>query len=152
MSNKIGIRTISEVGATATPADVAFTSNAVLGTVGLIMAIAANQFVKIRAWIKFSVGATGGVRSLVAVPAGGTLLSVSTKLFNTVAPSLTTATANTVFTNAAANAGTHWLEIEAYIQNGATAGNVDVQLAQNTSDVLTMTVLKGGTMDIVKLS
>jgi len=147
MSNKIGIRTTSEV-----LANVPITSSAALITVGLITAIAVNQIMKIRAWIKFSVGATGGVRSLVVVPAGGTLLSVSTKLYNTVAPSLTTDVANTVFTNALANAGTHWLEIEAYIVNGATAGNVDLQLAQNTSDVLTLTVLRGGTMDITKLS
>lgn len=146
MANNIGIRTFSNVAA-----DVTFTSNATLGTVGLISPIAANQTQKIRAWIKITVGATGGVRSLVVVPAGGTLLSVSTKLYNTVAPSLTTDVAATVFTNALANAGTHFLEIEAIIINGATAGNVDVQLAQNTVDVLTLTVLRGGSMDVVKL-
>lgn len=146
MANNIGIRTFSNVAANVT-----FTSNAVLGTVGLISPIAANQTQKIRAWIPITVGATGGVRSLVAVPAGGTLLTVTTKLYNTVAPSLTTSVLTTVFTNALANAGTHWLEIEAVIINGATAGNVDIQLAQNTSDVLTLTVLRGGSMDVVKL-
>lgn len=149
--NKVGIRLTSELGVT-TPAAVAFTSNATLATVGLIVPIAANQLMKIRAWIPITVGATGGVRSLVAAPTGATLSAVTTKLFNTVAPSLTTSILTTVFTNALANAGTHWLEIEAAIQNGATAGNVDLQIAQNTSDVLTLTVLRGGTMDIVKLS
>lgn len=139
----IGIKTFYSVAA-----DVLFTSTAALATVGLTSPIAAGQRQKIRAWVKFTVGATGGVRSLVAVPAGGTLLSVSTKLYNTVAPSLTTSVVNTVFTNAAANAGTHWLEIEAVVINGATAGNVDVQLAQNTSDALSLTVLRGGSLDV----
>lgn len=139
----IGIKTFYSVAA-----DVVFTSSAALATVGLTSPIAAGQRQKIRAWVKVTVGATGGVRSLVAVPAGGTLLSVSTKLFNTVAPSLTTSVVNTVFTNAAANAGTHWLEIEAVVINGATAGNVDVQFAQNTSDALSLTVLRGGSLDV----
>lgn len=147
MANNIGLRTFSNVAA-----NVLFTSNAVLGTIGLTSPIAANQTQKIRAWIPFSVGATGGVRSLVSVPAGGTLLTVTTTLVNTVAPSITTSVLTTVFTNALANAGTHWLEIEAVIVNGATAGTVDVQIAQNTSDVLTLTALRGGSMDVVKLN
>lgn len=145
MSTIIGVNVHYDIAA-----DIPIASSAALQTVGLTSPIAANQKQKVRAWVKFSVGATGGVRSLVAVPAGGTLLSVSTTLYNTVAPSITTAIANTVFTNALANAGTHWLLIEAYVQNGATAGNVDIQVAQNTSDVLTLTVLKGGWLDVVK--
>jgi len=130
-------------------ADVVITSSAVLQSVGILSPIAVNEFQKIRAWVKVSVGATGGVRSLVAIPAGGTLLSVTTRLNNTVAPSTTTSVANTVFTNALANLGTHWLEIEAEVQNGATAGNVDIQIAQNTSDVASLTVLKGSSMDVI---
>jgi hypothetical protein len=131
-------------------ANVAIASSAALQTVGLLVPIAANQKMKIRAWVKFSVGPTGGVRSLVAVPAGGTLLNVSTRLTDAVTPATIPSVVNTVFTNALAVAGTHWLEIEADIVNGATAGNVDVQLAQNTSDVLTLTVLRGGWLDVVK--
>lgn len=131
-------------------ANVPIASSAVLQTVGLAIPIAAAQKMKIRAWVKFSVGATGGVRSLVAVPAGGTLLSVSTRLTDSVTPANIPSVVATVFTNALAVAGTHWLEIEADIVNGATAGNVDVQLAQNTSDALTLTVLRGGWVDAVK--
>lgn len=147
MANNIGLHNFCNV-----VANVLFTSNIVPGTVGLTSPIAANQTQKIRAWIPITVGATGGVRSIVVPPAGGTLLTVTTKLYNTVAPSLSTSSAATVFTNALANAGTHWLEIEAIVINGATAGNVDVQLAQNTSDVLSLTVLRGGSMDVVKLN
>lgn len=142
----IGIRTVYQV-----PADVPIASDAVLGTVGLVSPIAAGETQKIKVWLPITVGATGGVRSLIAVPAGGTLLTVTTKLWNTVAPSVATSSAATVFTNALANAGTHWLEIDAQVVNGATAGNVDVQVAQNTSDVLTLTVLRGATLEVVKL-
>lgn len=143
----IGIRT-----AFITTVNVAFTSNATLATVGLTSPIAAGQTQRFRAWIPFSVGATGGVRAQVVVPAGGTIFLATFKLFNTVAPSLSTASqvASAAFVNALANAGTHWLEIDGTIVNGATAGNIDIQLAQNTVDVLTMTVLRGSEMEITK--
>lgn len=128
------------------------TSSAALVTTGLTSPIAANQTQTLRWWVPFTVGATGGVRAQIVVPAGGVLFNATIKLFNTVAPSLTTATqaASAAFTNAAANAGTHWLEIEATIVNGTTAGNVDLQMAQNTSDALSLTILRGGSVDVVK--
>jgi hypothetical protein len=134
-------------------AAVAITSNAVLASVGLDCPIAAGQTQHLRWWVPITVGATGGVRCQVVVPAGGALYNVSIKLYNTVAPSLTTAalTATAAFTNALANAGTHWLEVEADIVNGATAGTCDLQIAQNTSDILTLTVLRGGFLDVTKL-
>jgi hypothetical protein len=143
----IGLRTFFQIAA-----DIVRTSSAALVTTGLTSPIGAGQTQKLRFWVPFSVGATGGVRAQVVVPAGGALFNATIKLFNTVAPSLTTATqaASAAFTNAAANAGTHWLEIEVTVINGATAGNVDLQMGQNTSDVLSLTILKGGTVDVVK--
>ncbi len=140
----IGIRTIF-----VKSANTVVTSSAALVTVGLLSAIAAGQTQKIRAWVPFTVGATGGVRFQLVVPAGGAIFNATIKLFNNVAPSLTTAVqaASAVFTNALANAGTHWCEVEATIVNGATAGSIDLQFAQNTSDVLSLTVLRGGSMD-----
>lgn len=132
----------------AVAANVPFTSNVVPGTIGLTSPIAANEKQKIDAWIPISVGATGGVRSVVAVPAGGNVLHVTTVLYNTGAGTVIPDSGSAAFTNALANAGTHWLKIEATIQNGATAGNVDVQIAQNTSDVLTLNALSGGTMSV----
>lgn len=129
-------------------ANIVVTSSAALVTTGLKIKIAANQKVKCRWWVKFTVGATGGVRAQIVLPAGATLSS-SIILYNTVAPSITTAVqaASAAFTNALANAGTHWIEIEAEVQNGATAGEIDLQMAQNTSDVLSLTILAGGSMD-----
>lgn len=143
----IGIRNAFQVSA-----DIAITSSTTLVTTGLTSPIAAGQTQNLRWWVPFSVGATGGVRCQVVVPAGGTIFNATIKLFNTVAPSITTAAqaASAAFTNALANAGTHWLEINATIVNGATAGNVDLQMAQNTSDVLTLTVLRGGELEVTK--
>jgi hypothetical protein len=143
----LGIRTFFQVAA-----DIVVTNSAALVTTGLTSPIAANQSQKIRAWIPVTVGATGGVRAQIVVPAGGVVFEATFKLYNTVAPSLTTAEqqASAAFTNALANAGDHWLEIEAMVVNGATAGNVDIQMAQNTADALSMTISRGGSVDVVK--
>lgn len=142
----IGIRKFFNIAA-----NIVVTNSAALVTTGLTSAIAANQTQKLRWWVPFTVGATGGVRAQIVVPAGGVLFNATIMLVNTVAPSITTAAqaASAAFTNAAANAGTHWLEIEATIVNGATAGNVDLQMAQNTADALSLTILRGGSCDVV---
>lgn len=133
-------------------ANIVITSSAALVSTGLTSPIAAGQTQKLRFWVPFTVGATGGVRAQLVVPAGGTIFNVTILLYNTVAPSITSAAqaASAAFTNALANAGTHWLLIEATIVNGATAGNVDLQMAQNTSDPLSLTILRGGTLEVIK--
>ena len=145
----IGIRS-----AFNTSANVAIATNIVPATVGLTSPIAAGQTQKFRAWIPFSVGATGGIRALLVVPAAGVLFITSYRLNNTVAPSATIAeqvASGTAFTNAAANAGNHWLEIEGVVVNGANKGTIDIQLAQNTSDALTLTTLRGATLEVLSL-
>lgn len=133
--------------------DTVITSSAALVTVGLTSPIAVNQKQSFRAWIPIEVGATGGVRAQVVVPAAGTAFISSFQLFNTVAPASPIAiqTASAAFTNALANAGTHWLLIEGTVENGANAGNIDIQLAQNTSDPLSLTVKTGAKLEIVVL-
>jgi hypothetical protein len=132
-------------------ANIVITSSVALVTTGLTSPIAANETQRLRWWVPVTVGATGGLRAQIVVPAGGILFISSIKLFNTVAPALVTATqaASAAFTNALANAGTHWLEIDATIVNGTTAGNVDLQMAQNTSDALSLTILRGGTLEVI---
>jgi hypothetical protein len=139
-------------------ADQTFTSSAVLASIGLGdttnpavagLPIAANQKVKVKYWVKCTVGATGGIRAQIAVPAGGTLFSATFRSNNSVADTvaLVTQQATAAFTDALANAGTHWLEVEATIINGSTAGRVDLQMAQNTSDALTLTILAGSSLE-----
>lgn len=134
-------------------ADVVIATDIVPGTVGLLSPIAANQTQRLRWWVPFSVGATGGVRAVITVPAGGTIFLSTIALYNTVAPAIVTATqaASAAFTNALANAGTHWIEVNATIVNGATAGNVDLEFAQNTSDALALTILRGATLEALIL-
>jgi hypothetical protein len=143
----IGIRT-----AYITTADQLFTSDAALATVGLTSPIAAGQTQKFRAWIPFSVGATGGINMQILAPAAGVIFIASITLNNTVAPSQTiaTQTASAAFGAAVANAGTHWVEIEGTIVNGVNAGNIDIQIAQNSSDALSLTVLRGAEMEVTK--
>lgn len=151
--NTVGINVASLISAPTV-----ITSNATLGSAGtffgqLAPQIAAGQTMAIRAWIPFSVGATGGIRLQVVVPAGGTLFNISITLHNTVAPAITDAmqVASAAFTNALANAGNHWVEVEGEIVNGVTAGTVDIQIAQNTVDVLSLTVLRGAHVRVLKL-
>lgn len=143
----IGIR-----NSTLKTADTAVAASVALVSIGLASPIAANQTQKLRWWIPFSVGAAGGVRAQIVVPAGGVVFISTITLNNVVAPAtvIATQTASAAFTNAVANAGTHFIEIEATIVNGATAGNVDLQMAQNTSDATPMTALRGGSCDVIK--
>lgn len=148
MNTRPAIRTAAIIAA-----DIPIASSVAPQSVGLVSPIGAGQTQKLRYWIPFNVGATGGIRAIVAVPAAGTLFLATVTLFNNVAPSITTSvqTASAAFTNAVANAGLSWLLIEATVVNGATAGNVDLQIAQNTSDVLTLTVKQGGFVDVTKI-
>lgn len=142
-----GLRTQAQI-----VADIPIASSAALQSVGLVSPIGANQVQHLTYWIPFSVGATGGIRAQVVVPAGGAIFLATFYLRDTVTPGTITAlqTASAAFTNALAVAGTHWLEIKVTVVNGATAGNVDLQMAQNTSDVLTMTVKRGGFLEVNK--
>ena len=132
-------------------ADVPFASSTALLTVGLTSPIAANERQTIRAWVPLTTGATGGVQLQVKAPAGGSYFINNVTFFDLVANSFigTVATSSAPIGDALANAGNHLVTIEATIINGATAGNVDIQFAQNSA-ANTTTILKGGIMEVVK--
>jgi len=133
--------------------DLPVTASAVLVTAGISSPIAANQRQFLRYHLPISVGATGGVRIQLVVPAGGVAFIASIRLNNTVAPAVVVAEqiASAVFTNALANAGEHYIIVDAVVVNGITAGNVDMQIAQNTADALTLTLRRGANVRLVKL-
>lgn len=135
-------------------ANIAIASNNTPASVGLVSPIAANQTQHLTYWIPFSLGATGGLKAQVSVPAGGTAFIATFYLRDTVTPGTITAeqTASAVFSNALAVAGNHWLEIKVTVVNGATPGNVDLLMSQNTVDVLTLTILQGGTVEVQKFN
>lgn len=130
-------------------ADIPIASNIVPQTTTLSFAIAAGAKVRLRWWVAFSVGATGGAQFEVLAPAAPALFLASIVIHNAVAgtvPAQAVQTATALIGNALANAGNHFVEVEATIENGVTAGVIDLQFRQNTSDALTLTVLKGGWM------
>lgn len=111
---------------------------------------------KIRIWLPFSIGATGGIRAQLTNSGTGVASAITTTiiLVNNVAPSITTAVQTalaTAFTNVLANAGNHWMIIEATLKNSA-AGTaiINLQVAQNTSDALTLTLLTGASMEVLE--
>lgn len=126
--------------------NVVVTNSTTLVTVNLASAVAASETQHLRYWIPFSVGAAGGVRAQIVVPAGGSLFLATFRIQDTVTPAVIPAlqTSSAAFTNALAVAGNHWLEIEATIINGTTAGNIDLRMAQNTANAASLTVLAGG--------
>lgn len=126
--------------------DQAVTSSIVLVDATLLaITLAANAIAHLRFVASFSTGATGGCRFQVVTPAAVTSFMQSVRLFNTGAGTIipSVLVASTAVANALANAGNHQIEIDIDIVNGANAGDVKLQFAQNTSDVLTITLLKG---------
>jgi hypothetical protein len=146
----IGIHNIFRVAANVT-----VTNSDVLVTSTLTANIAAAQIAIVRVFLQFSVGATGGVRWQLVVPAAptrvqGAIMLVNTVAATTVVPAVQTSSA--AFTNALANAGTHYAYAEYDVVNGTTAGTIDLQFAQNTADALTLTLLQGSRMEVIYVS
>lgn len=142
----LGLRTFF-----STPANVTFTTNVALATIGLTSPIAANQKQNFKAWIFFLLGATGGFKTEVVVPAGGSVYNVQITIFDGLTPAVDTETitAAASYGKALANAGKYYAQISGYIKNGATAGTIDIQCAQNSSDANTLTVYEGSFMDVI---
>ena len=142
----IGIRTIFVLAANQSVA----ASIVPVTATGMTVPIAANQTLVIKSHLTFSVGAAGGVRLLWTVPAGGTLFNNDVNLSNTVAPATVLATQPTAvaFTNALANAGTHFCDMDTVVVNGSTAGSVTLQFAQNTSDATAVIMFRGSKMEV----
>lgn len=118
--------------------------------------IAANQKAQVKILLAFSVGAAGGFRFKLASPAAPTNYVNSAKVVDgvTVAPGSIVALVQAAagdFANAFAVAGSHVLEMNATIENGATAGDIKLQFAQNTSNATAITVLRGAIMEITYL-
>ena len=151
MANQIGIRTVIFV-----PTGVTTISNTVLALVtGLTQAILPNKTWFFKFVIPFSVGATGGVKFQITAPAAPTLYTMTWKLFQFGAPGTLldaeVQTASAAFANAAAGAGNNYMEANLFLINGATAGNVQLQFAQNSSVAAALTLLQGGWMECYQM-
>lgn len=142
----IGLRSFYKVAANIT-----VSASTTLVTTGLTSPIAAGQTQHISAWIPLTVGATGGVRFQLVTPSATTLYEATFILYDTITPGITTAiqSSSAAFTNALAQAGSHFIRIEATVVNGVNAGNLDIQFACNTA-ANGITVLATATMDVIK--
>lgn len=132
-----------------------FTANTVFADIVNLnnIQIAANQRMHLRFYIPITVGAAGGAKFQLTGPAAPAFVNISAQIVNTVAPSITPATANAFSTSigdALANAGTHFLLIDVGIRNGATAGTIALQMAQNSSNATALQVLETASVDITK--
>lgn len=151
MANQIGIRTVIFV-----PSGVTTISNTVLALVtGLSQAVAANTTWWFRFTIPFTVGATGGIKFQVVTPAAPSIYLLSWKLFQFGTPGTLLDTAvqksSAAFSNAAAGAGTDFMEATFFFKNGVNAGNVQLQFAQNSSVAATLTIEQGGIMEVYQM-
>lgn len=146
MANVPGIRFLNSLTAT-----VAVTNSIALVTSGLSFPIAANQLVFVRWFVPFSLGATGGFRFQVVVPAAPTFFSgqFNVQDFTTPATFVAFQTVSAAFTNASAVAANYSLIVNLVMKNGATAGTVDLQFAQNNATANPITLLVGGTQVIL---
>lgn len=115
----------------------------------MVTPIAVNERRKIEISGAFTLGATGGFRFNLAVPAGGVVYNVYWKVREETTPLdfEDIQVANADFTNASAVASNYWLTMTANIINGATAGNVQLLFAQNNSTANPITLLRGMTIE-----
>jgi hypothetical protein len=147
----IGIRNFFKNSATQAVA----ASTTLVAVTGLTVPVAAGQTVCIDFFLPFSVGATGGFKFNLAVPAGGTSYLAAFEAIDgvTASPGAQVAlviTAAADFANAWAVAGNHYVNCKATIVNGATAGNITMQFACNSA-ANAITILNGAFADVVKL-
>jgi hypothetical protein len=151
MSTKLGIRQIITIDAPQTA-----TSNTTLATItGLSVALAAGKSARLKGWIPFSLaGTASGAKFQIVPPTTPTLYLLSWKLYSGASTGSLAAfadqTTSAAFSNALASAANHLMEFDAFV-TANTLGNVLVQFAQLVSDAGAMTILQGGTVDVILL-
>lgn len=121
---------------------------------GLLIQIPAASIWHITGTLYFSVGATGGIRFISTLSQTPAAFLLSSVFFNIVAGTYadTSQTTPTAITDALANAGTHMANIDIDLSGHATlASTLQIQFAQNTSDVLTANCLAGSFLDAIQL-
>lgn len=116
----------------------------------IVTPIAATERRKIVIEGAFTLGATGGFRFNLSVPAGGVVYNATYDVLEETTPlsfrDIQLAAAD--FTNASAVASNYWLKLTANIINGATAGNVQLLFAQNNATANVGTILRGMTIEV----
>lgn len=141
IGNWVPLRTTANQAVTSSTALVSCSFNSTIP-------IKASEKAHARFVLPFSVGAAGGFKFQLVVPAGGTSFQNSILVVDTVTPGVLGAnqTSSAAFANALAVAGTHICYMDFDIVNGSTAGVIDLQFAQNSSNGTPITILLGASV------
>lgn len=130
-------------------------TNDTLANTDLTIPIAAAQRVHFTAMLPVTLaGAASGAKFMVDAPAAPTIYQVAFQIINGSSATVAAADiilAEAAFSNALANAATHYCTIEGFIHNGATAGNITIQFAQLVTDAGAADLLAGATMRVTYL-
>lgn len=148
----LGIRTIYRK-----TADQAVTaSTALVDVTGMSFPIAANQEVEVDVWLPFSVGAAGGFKWRFDIDQAPSIYNLGWNAIDGVTGTANVEaaviTAEADIANAWAVAGSFNFFAKLYVKNGATAGTIKLQMAQNSSDATPLTLLAGAVMNVTVVS
>ncbi len=146
-----GIRTINRlatdqlVTSSVTPVDVA----------GFSFVIPPSKSIKWKVRAVFTLGATGGFRFLAHNTAAPAEYNFECTVRDLTTPATITGTTGgalveAAFANASAVASNYQLEAEGFVTANAAGGTFSFQFAQNTSDVLPITMQAGATMELIQ--
>jgi hypothetical protein len=119
----------------------------------LAMPIGPNVKFGIKAWIPFNLGAaSGGFRFQLGGSISPNNILVSGVVYNCVSSTLAKAglitSFGSPFAGALAAAGTHIAMFEGLIDNGANAGFLTIQFAQNASNASPITIKAGAALEV----
>lgn len=139
-------------------ADKVINNDATLSSV-ISSPIAAGQTQLIRAWMPINcVSGTGGYKSQILTPAGAALFYITPIRYRPAATSIFSAanfptpTASTLYSFLGATiVGLTGFEFSFICINGATAGIVDIQMAQAIAEISDLTILKGCSLEVTIL-
>lgn len=141
----IGIRT-GVVSATNT----VFAADTTLRTIGLTSPIAANETRHLRVYFVLTLVTAGQFKLQVQLPGAFADYKQSIEYITSGGASVRNIqVTNALFTNNTGGAiTTRTLTMDISITNGPTAGNIDIQVAQNVASG-SMTIFAGGEMEVV---
>lgn len=128
-------------------------STVLVNATNLTTPIAANQKLRVRMWVPFTLGATGGFKFRLNPTQAPTAYLASLQAVDgvTALPGAEIAVVQAAaadFANAFAVAGSHYLLVEATILNGATAGAITLQFACNSA-ANSIILLPGSTIETI---
>lgn len=121
---------------------------------GITSPIVANASYSYRAMLPYTAGATGDLKLQISGPtncAATLVISgpfITTGTFTSLSGQTTSMTATSLGTFE--GGGTAMVLVEALLRNGANAGNVTLQFAQNTSNGTNTTILAGAFQELIR--